>query len=70
MATLFAKVSGMKRIKRHEKSCVGHPISSDNGLHISDTVTDIRILLHSACGHGCVLFMIEIWSFYHNLILC
>ena len=37
--------------------------------HISETVIEIRILLPIACGHGCCLFVFEIWNFYHNLIL-
>ena len=37
--------------------------------HISESVIEIKILLPIACGHRCCLFMFEIWSFYHNLIL-
>ena len=38
--------------------------------HISEIVIEIRIILHTACDHGCCLFMIETSSFYHNLIAC
>ena len=38
--------------------------------HISETAIEIRILLPTACGHGCCLLIFKIWSFYHNLIQC
>ena len=38
--------------------------------HISETVIVIRIILPVACGRWFCLFMFEIWSFYHDLILC